>query len=368
MTLRDRYIAALDGALAQAALLIAVVIRLSALAVVAFAVPFVWRKFSEPALALVLLAGLALCTCVVLLIWRRAGMVTRAGLAVDIPMGPAAMLANASITPYWPQGWSFFTFPYTVLLSLTLGMAVRSALGAVLAGLTWSGGYTLAVSVFHHVDPVATLGVVPGYVAYTVIGWAAVRAQRRADAEIVEARRREVTSATQLAVERERHRHVRALHDRILQTLEALAYSDLITDQNQREVVRSRAAWLRRLVETEATPVGNDLHRVAEEARAAGLSVDLHDRRLRAERPNEKNLAVLAGAARTLLLSLADHNQAVVVRADIDDAKVLLTILVTRGTTPPDAESVVRARETLIAAGGGLLLEPDPYAELWVPA
>ncbi|MFD1047126.1 hypothetical protein ACFQ1S_16995 [Kibdelosporangium lantanae] len=70
---------------------------------------------------------------------------------------------------------------------------------------------------------------------------------------------------------------------------------------------------------------------------------------------------------RALLLSLASHNNAVVVRVDIERSGVLLTVLVTRGTTPPDAGTVAVAKNTLGRVGGEVRVEPDPFVELWVP-
>ncbi|GAB3907092.1 hypothetical protein GCM10029964_104730 [Kibdelosporangium lantanae] len=367
MTIRAWYTRALHSGLSSLLLLVALTIRLAGVVSVAVALPFVWERFTVHWLALATVGGMALSTGAVVLIWLRTRTIGLAGLLVDVPTGLALLLVNASIAPDHP-GWGFFAYPHTVLVSLTLGMATRSATVAGLLALTWGGGYVLADVLFHHGTVAGAVGAIPSYAANTLAGWAVARARRRADADLVESQRRELEAATELATQRERHRQARALHDRVLQTLETLANGDLVDDPGQRAVVRNRAAWLRRFVETGATRA-SALEQAAVDARSAGLAVDFYDTGLRTapDLPSREILATLADVTRALLLSLASHNNAVVVRVDIERSGVLLTVLVTRGTTPPDAGTVAVAKNTLGRVGGEVRVEPDPFVELWVP-
>ncbi|MFG2044960.1 hypothetical protein [Dactylosporangium sp. NPDC048998] len=73
-------------------------------------------------------------------------------------------------------------------------------------------------------------------------------------------------------------------------------------------------------------------------------------------------------AVHGMLVALARVSPRLMVRAVPEDGGVLVTILgAATPAGPLDTEAVGHARSLLRAAGGELVLEPLPYAELRVP-
>ncbi|MEW1839201.1 hypothetical protein AB0392_14705 [Nonomuraea angiospora] len=238
-----------DRDLARLPFLIAITIRVAGLAGVAAAMPFVWAAYRRPMAAVALAAVLMLGTALVVVLWRWAGDIS-AGLAFDVPFGAVALLIGAALSRGTPPGWTYFVFPYSVLIVITLGMGCRRLVTAMLMGLMWSAVYVLAVLWFRDAELGLALSNVPSYVGNAALGWLIIRLLRRVEGELHEVRAQELAVAGELAARQERLRHSRVLHDRVLQTLETLAHRDLIEDADQREHIRAQAAWLRGFVET----------------------------------------------------------------------------------------------------------------------
>lgn len=361
-----------SGGIARIAHAVAVIARVGALVWVAAALPFVWHRYPNPAGALALFCGLALETAVVLALWRRAGSVTRAGLLIDVPAGVAALLTCAWLTPNPPQGWSNFAHPYTILVAITLGLACRRPVPAVLLGMTWGAAFSAAVTLFHHADLLFSLTAWPSYVANTLIGWAVGRLQVRADVSLEQARSQELAATTTLAAERVRLQQAGALHDRVLQTLETLAAGNLIANDEHRTQVRAHALWLRTFVRDGTSDSGSvtaALETAAETARRAGLTVDIHDATPATTAPSlaEAQRNALVNATAHLLGALAQQNESAVVHVEPEPDCLLVTILVTAGGTAPPDHDLAVARTLLTTAGGALHVEPLPYLELRVP-
>src|SRR5205823_2796783 len=92
----------------------------------------------------------------------------------------------------------------------------------------------------------AQLGInTTSYFPNTAVAWAVARRLRLTGAELKASRGR----VAELARDNERIRHARILHDRVLQTLEALATGGWIADDQVRAHVATEATWLRGLVE-----------------------------------------------------------------------------------------------------------------------
>ncbi len=358
---------------ARPAYAVGVTIRLGALAMVAVAIPFVWQDFQYPMAMVALAAGLVVTTGVVLAVWRRTRTISPASRYLDLPAGLAAIVAGAWLTSGARPGWTYFTYPYTIMISITVGMACRRPASAALLGATWGTGHMLSDLVFHHVDPAQALGAPASYLANALGGWAGSWLLRRADVEISRLREQELLVAAEIATERERLRHARALHDRVLQTLEVLAFGDLVHDDRQRELARAKATWLRRFVES-GEVAGPDslaagLDQAIEAARHRGLTVDANDAALRVPgRLHElgpEQRAALVDASRRILEGLAGDNDAAVVHIDAEDSDAVVTMLVTRGNTPPAAADIAFARAVLAEVGGHLRIDQS-YVELRV--
>ncbi|MET8762841.1 hypothetical protein [Lentzea sp. NPDC004782] len=351
---------------------VGVTVRLGALAMVGVAIPFVWKDFRHPPATAALLVWLVVTTGLVLVVWRRTRTIRPAGLYLDVPAGLVAIVADAWLTQGPRPGWTYFAYPYTILVSITLGMACRRAGPAALLGATWGVCHLLSDLAFHHADPAAALGTPAAYLANALGGWAGAWLLRRADTEINRGRARELLVAAEIATERERLRHARALHDRVLQTLEVLAFGDLVHDDRQRELARAKATWLRRFVETgevaAADGLAAGLDGAVEAARRRGLTVETNDAALRVPgrlpELGPEHRTALVGAGRRILEGLAAGNEAVVVHVGSEDSEVVVTVLVTRGETPPGAADVAFAQAVLAEVGGRLRVDPPCYVEL----
>lgn len=353
-------------------------VRVAGIGSMLYAIPMVWSHFRRPGLAVVLAVGLSIETGVVVALWLRDRAVRRYTLLIDLPTGVLALVVGGAVAaPTGPIGWTYFVYPYTVMAALALGFACRSVLGTVTCGLIWTAANVATAVGFRDAPALAVaIGVAPSYLANPTIGWLVAREQRRVAVELEQARARAMRRAGDLATARERARHARALHDRVLQTLEALVRDELVTDPRQREDLVEQAAWLRSYVERGAFEVHEDLatglEAATRAARRAGVRVELNDGRLRAsaalpELPADKR-ETLVEATHQLLSALGSGGGPTVVRVVPEGRAVLVTILSAGQGVPPDLARISRVRDCLTAAGGSLVFEPaPPYLEARVP-
>jgi signal transduction histidine kinase len=179
-------------------------------------------------------------------------------ICVDTGLSMAGLVAGAAATaPAYAHTWVFFMYPFTLISSIAIGLTYRR-LGSVL-GLTacLAGTYTAAAIGLHH-DPVwNALPNASSYFGNTMVAWLVARFVRGAGIRLDHASAQAVDRAAALAAERERVRHARLLHDRVLQTMETLARGDWIRDPVMRARVSAEAAWVRGLVEG-FVPGGDD--------------------------------------------------------------------------------------------------------------
>src|SRR5262249_11803114 len=130
----------------------------------------------------------------------------------------------------------------------------------------------------------ALLGA-PAYLLNPAVGWLSARTLRRQAAALDAAGLAAVNQAGQLAAAAEHARHARALHDRVLQTMETLARGHTIPDEALRARIVEQTAWLRRFIETGQVNQDEDLAAglaaAARVAGRAGIRVQLNDARLR---------------------------------------------------------------------------------------
>jgi signal transduction histidine kinase len=360
-------------------LLVGVAVRLGMVALLAVIVPLSWSRQHHPGWSVLLTFGLVAETLVVVGWWLLRQRLDAWSMVLELPAGAAAIVAGAYLTDT-AAGWTGYTlwtgyaYPYTVVLSLSFGLALRSLPLTLIAALAWGGTeLTAAVAVDGH-GLNQSLFVLAPYLLVAAAGWTDARLFRANAAQLDVAREQATEQAAQLARERERTRHAQALHDRVLQTLEALSRDQLIDDEELQSRVVAEAAWLRRFVENgeldQSTDLPAELAAAVRVVSRGGVAVQLNDAALRTWAPEplpDRCREALVHATFQVLAGLAQDAASVVVRAEPQRGGVLVTILTVGRGVVPNAADLDRARARLAEVGGVFTVEPVPYAELWVP-
>jgi signal transduction histidine kinase len=351
-----------------------VMIRLAGVVILGYSLPLVWLRLPYPAWSALLAFGLVIET-VAALLWRlRHAELDRIPLALDLPTGVVALLLGEA----WGRhlaviDWASFPYAYTVLVALTLGMSCRTPIGALGCGATWAAAYVAGAMAFAGTDPVRASAGALSLLVNAAAGHVVARLLRQAAVELAVAGDAAVSEVTAAATAGERARHARVLHDRVLQTLEALARTTSVADERLRTLVGEQAAWLRTYIETGQADRGDDLASgLAAATRAVsrrGTAVRLNDAWLRASNAAAAMPAarrdVLIDAARATLDALATAGTDLVICAVPQDGGVLVTVLSTQPIAVPHAR-LAEATRPLTAAGGRFLVEQGPYVELWL--
>jgi signal transduction histidine kinase len=225
------------------------------------------------------------------------------------------------------------------------------------------------------------------YYANVIVAWPVARYLLASGCEIDRNRAYAVHQAGELAKEMERARHARILHDRVLQTLEALARGNWVADPEFRAHIAAEAVWLRALVE--GVDPGQDwdlltaLQRLVQRNARTGLRVELNGSRLRdapqlraALRPDFVD--AVADATQEALTNVAKHAgvDTAVVRADVTERELTVTILDQGRGFDPESVSrgtgLARSIRARIAEHGGCVridsaLGAGTYVEISVP-
>ncbi|MER6092257.1 sensor histidine kinase [Streptomyces bluensis] len=289
--------------------------------------------------------------------------------------------------------WAYFAYPFSLLASIGFGLVV-TRLPAVLALAAVPASAYAATAVLRLGEPVwnAVPNTVP-YLANAGIAWAVARALRRTGRELDAATSTAAAREAELAAERERVRHARLLHDRVLQTLETLARTPWITDPGLRAHVRAEAVWLRGFVRGEHPAPGgagtdgtahlvHGLSSLAEDMARVGLAVELNTAQLRSAGRREGTGAAvpapvaeaLVDATREALANVLRHagTERAVVRAELSGNAVLVSVLDNGTGFDPSAvpggglglRSSVRDRVT--GVGGRVQVESAPGSGTYV--
>jgi hypothetical protein len=372
MTAPRAWLRRYTGSVDRSLLLANLIVRAAAAALILAGTIGTARLFG-PGLPLLLGAGLLAESALLAALWLRAGHVPQwTLLAVDLPAYCLAIVLGALLTPSTYFGTlANYAYVVAMLTTLALGATVRRLAVALPAALTyavafWAGTrlagqpYSLGIATFNVINP--------------LVGWACASQLRRAAGELARAQRDAVAGAVALVTQRERARQARALHDRVLQTLETLGRPGWIADPELAATVAAQAAWLRAFVETgepEREDLSSGLEAAARAAAAAGLRVELNDAGLRLGPATpalpEAGRDALLDATYQVLDALAGHAGHVVVRAAPAAGGIQVSVLATSRARPPDPDALGQAGARIAEAGGTLLSEPVPYVELWVP-
>lgn len=359
-------------------LLAVLVVRAAAVLLLGYVLPLDWQHVRDPGWAVLLTVGLLTETAGVCAWWLRAGPVA-APLLLDVPVTAAALLGGAALAAHgttWTGYvlWVGLFFPYSVVIACGFGLVCRSAARAVAAGAVCGAAALVGAVGIEHRGLSASLFVVVPYLIYPVSGRIGAVLTTTGLARIEAAREIGARQAADLATEHERLRHAQALHDRVLQTMEALVRRRIVADPRLHERLVTEAAWLRRFIETGQSDQSEDvsvgLAAAARSVAADGVDVEYHDATLRAGDPptlSDEGREALIEATHGALADLTAQADSAVVRAQRQDGGVLVSILV-RGPMVAGAEtSLDRIRTRLHRLGGRLTVEPTPYAEIWIP-
>jgi signal transduction histidine kinase len=286
--------------------------------------------------------------------------------AADLAITLAALATGMTVTRYL-----FNIYPYSVTSSVAYGIAFRRV-PSMLAVITLLAGTDLTSTLALHREMLGNAIFDAGTYVPNVLVAYIVSAQMRRTAAALDASRAQVA---QLAAEKERLRHVRVLHDRILQTMELLAGSDWIPDPTRRAHVAADAAWLRSFVTGHVDGGGNllaQLQALADDKRRTGLRVDFHHHSLDYNALHISDLPAdvvdaVAGAVGEALTNVAKHAgvERAVLRATLTDHTLTVSILDNgAGFDPATARRGLGLDQSITArvreAGGQVRIESSP--------
>jgi hypothetical protein len=357
---------------------VAFTVRVGGAAVIAYAVPMAWSHLPHPGwstmLAVWLLAENA---AVAWWIWR--GGFTPMLVALDVSTGMLALPIGLWLAGD-VQRWTAFVYPYTVLLAFTLGLFNQRRTSTLMCALAWAASAAASMVLFGHVSLPSAILATPGYLVNAMVGALCAR-RLRSDAEQLDAARTAVLAqAVSTAATAEHARHARALHDRVLQTMESLARGETVRVEPLRARVAEQAAWLRRFVETGRVDAHDDLPTalaaVARVVARGGVDVQLNDASLRhAAAAGDATIAAIGEPQREAIVDVAHQAMALVAavtrslvaRVAPQAGGVLITVLANGPATAPDPDQTAHLTSQVSAAGGHLSIEPIPYITVWLP-
>lgn len=285
------------------------------------------------------------------------------------------------------RGWTDYMYSYSLITSVAIGFAYRRYLLVFAATTAIALAYVLSDWLIQHL---AVATVAPNALSYftnTAVTWAVARYLRRLARQIDASREEALARAEALARERERARHARILHDRVLQTLETLGRGDWVSDPEFRAHIAGEAAWLRGLVEgVHAEDPGDllaGLQRLVSHKARTGLLVDFNSSQLRESDEWRAALpapraAALVDAAQEALTNVAKHSGVSSATMRVSVAGGTLTVSVLDRGCGFDPAAVHRGmglagsmRRRMVEAGGAAAIDSSPgagtYVELTVP-
>ena len=368
-----------------------VLFRLAGLLQVLIAITSMYPHYQPLAAGLGLIGAVVVESLLLIAVAVRRHRVPPVSLAVvDTVFLSVAMVGSALLASRTTEShtWVFFMYPFALLAVLDIALSTRSA--AATLGMTGLLATVYAVSSVTIIgDPLwnAVPNAVP-YLANSGVAWLVARALLRSGAELDLATATAANREVELARERERTRHARLLHDRVLQTMETLARGRWVADDGMRALVAADAAWLRSLVKGERPPeadgdLADGLEQLAARQALAGLRVQVHSAQLRSALRRRTPLPVelvdvVTGAVGETLTNVTKHAgvSEVVVHAELADGQLLISVLDGGcGFDPEKAPAGVglarSVREPVEAVGGRVHVDSAPgngtYVELRVP-
>jgi signal transduction histidine kinase len=312
---------------------------------------------------------------------RRGNLVGRAAAAADVILGAVVLVLVTALLKHEANPFSDNAlYPYSVVSLSVIGIAYRRLSASLLAAALASAAYVTATA-WRFGMSVDVLANAATYWAWAVAGWFIADRFTALSRGLDEARQDAARREAELAAERERFGHARELHDlrmaaaareleagrlrarlsrelhdRLLQTLEALSRDGLVSDPEIRDYVAAEAGWLRDLVRGELGQVTGALAAalgdvVARQVRA-GMRIELNTSGLDGESTGDNIARAVSGAVSELLTNVRKHagTTRAVVRATTRDGTVTVTVLDRgRGFDPATATSGVGLRESVVS-------------------
>jgi signal transduction histidine kinase len=328
----------------------------------------------------------------VALIRRQVPPAWLTGLEVAALTGELVAGAHIYLSVYG-QTWTYFVYQYSLIVIVGVGQSFRRlpvmfAVAAVPAAVY----AVVSITQLGETPWNAALDTAP-YLLHSGVAWMITNAFRRSSHEVDLAHRILTDREVELAAERERARHARMLHDRVLQTLEVLGQGESVADPALRGHVRAEAARLRSFVRGEpdstvtdgtATDLLGALAAVAQEMARSGLAVQLNTAQLAnalrwRAKPSAETTQALAGAAREALVNVLKHadTRSAVVHAELDMTTLTVSVLdhgcgFDDRVREPGFGLSTSIGSRIAAVGGEMSIESAPgvgtYLELRVPA
>ena len=361
------------------------VIRSTAIAETLSATAMSWRACRHPVAVMAGATAVMTETVALIALCRRRMDVRACWAYVDISFTTAVTILGIMLSaPSIHLGRAEIDYADTVIAALIIGLMINGLRGAM-AAMTISGALWILLCATTDGTDWRTAGNATAYYIDTLVAWAITSRFRCVTRDLDRRAHNDVERASRLARQAERLRVSRLLHDRVLQTLEALVRHRAITDASLRAQVAAETTWLRRFVEGDdqdlAGGLADALGRVYERHRRAGLSLVVNDARLRRGAVPElgaDRLAALAGAVNEALTNVGKHAGAVAatVHVDVDQCGISVGIADSgRGFDCGAVSSGLGLRECirarLVEVGGRVRLDSSPgagtYLELWVP-
>jgi signal transduction histidine kinase len=298
-----------------------------------------WSKFGHRHLVLWFAVAIVAENVVLLTACGRLRRLPGSLITIDLAWNIVALLIGAWLTwVHAGETWINFMYPYTVIGAVLIGFAFSRYITVFLATCGLAAGYAVADTLTHHDAAFAVIPNTLGYYANTLaaflVAWYLRRLGRGLDAS-----RADTLARTEAAAkERERARHARMLHDRVLQTLETLGRGDWVVDVQFRRQIAAEAAWLRALVEGgdphHSGDLLTELRRLVQQRAETGLHVDLSTAQLRESgnwraRLPAGSAAALVDAAGEALTNVAKHSGTAeaMMRASVGDRELTVSIL-----------------------------------------
>ncbi|WP_194905386.1 sensor histidine kinase [Catenulispora rubra] len=327
--------ARVENVLARAA----VFFRVAGLAQIALAAAFDAGRYPRPLPTFGLITAVAAESVLWSAVTLRARRNQPAATVLDTVFMVAAIPVGAWLTaPRDFHTWVHFMYPFSLIACIALGVTFTRL--RTVAGLTILivASYTTSAVLQHH-DPLWNSAPnALSYIANTTVAWAVARHLRSSGRAADASRAAAVHHADELARERERARHARMLHDRVLQTLETLAHGDWFPDADLRAHLATEAAWLRALVEGQPLDQPADLltalQVVVQGKTRIGLRVDFNSTQLREAAQLRSTLpaaivTALAEATGEALTNVAKHSgvDTATVRATLTEHEIVISVL-----------------------------------------
>jgi signal transduction histidine kinase len=208
------------------------IIRVAAVAMVGYVLLMVWRHLPYPGWSLLLAIALAVKDGVIIAWWLRQHRLDPRSLCLDLPAGAVALVVGTGLTgPHGPLGWLLYVYPYTLLVTVALGLACDRLISALASASLWAASLVAALVILYGEPLPTTLTISVAYLISTCVGWGCARLLRRNADELEAARAAAVRETADLAATEQRARLSTALHDRILQTLETLSRGGALRDE-----------------------------------------------------------------------------------------------------------------------------------------